>query len=124
MWRVWRVLCTRDIVVSRRRVSFLPSSQLFNTRSTQLILKAGALKTAGLKMISSKHLALCSQCLAVVRAAISCIRAAVVSHLHPQHHGPVLGELDKVAKVRAHCIASRPVAVACVFVGGADSAVC
>jgi hypothetical protein len=37
-----------------------------------------------------------------------------VSHLHPQHHGPVLGELDKVAKVRAHCIASRRIVSPCI----------
>ncbi len=47
------------------------------------------------------HTALCSQSLAVIRAAIPCIRAVVVAHLHPQHHGPVLGELDKVGKVCA-----------------------
>ena len=56
--------------------------------------------TVSIVPVSACAAALCSQSLAVIRAAIPCIRAAVVSNLHPQHHGPVLGELDKVARVR------------------------
>ena len=56
--------------------------------------------TVSIVPVSACAAALCSQSLAVIRAAIPCIRTAVVSNLHPQHHGPVLGELDKVARVR------------------------
>ncbi|GMH40324.1 hypothetical protein BSKO_08228 [Bryopsis sp. KO-2023] len=40
-------------------------STLFNARSCQLVLGAQAMRQSGLKSITAKHLALCSQCLAL-----------------------------------------------------------
>ncbi|KAI9149299.1 Vacuolar protein sorting-associated protein [Paramyrothecium foliicola] len=74
--------------------------QLFNSRCTQLILGAGATKSAGLKNITTKHLALASRALAFIITLIPHIRefirrhggsAAGVSNL--------MGEFDKVRRL-------------------------
>ncbi|OAA66807.1 vacuolar sorting protein [Niveomyces insectorum RCEF 264] len=55
-------------------VSYL---QLFDARCTQLILDAGARRSAGLKNITSKHLVLASQALAFIATLISHVREFV-----------------------------------------------
>ncbi|KAI4122831.1 MAG: hypothetical protein LQ347_006371, partial [Umbilicaria vellea] len=54
--------------------SLLDHLKLFNSRSSQLILGAGATRSAGLKNITTKHLALASQALSFVIALIPYIR--------------------------------------------------
>lgn len=51
--------------------------KLFNSRSSQLILGAGATRSAGLKNITTKHLALASQALSFVTALIPYLREFV-----------------------------------------------
>lgn len=48
--------------------------KLFNSRSSQLILGAGATRSAGLKNITTKHLALASQALSFIVALIPYVR--------------------------------------------------
>ncbi|KAF3920123.1 hypothetical protein AA313_de0202417 [Arthrobotrys entomopaga] len=57
--------------------------KLFNSRVCQVILGAGATKSAGLKHITTKHLALASQALSIVVAVTPYIREAVRRHLGP-----------------------------------------
>lgn len=52
----------------------------FNSRSCQLILGAGATRSAGLKNITTKHLALAFQSLAFVLALLPAIRGCVNRH--------------------------------------------
>lgn len=74
----------------------------FNTRSTQLVLGAGALDTAHLKRITAKHLALASQTLAAVLALLPALRAVLLMRLPPHQH-VLLTELANVtADILAH----------------------
>ena len=70
--------------------------RLFNSRTTQLVLGAGAIHSAAkLKSINAKHLALVSQCLGLVSGLLPHIRAALMAQLPRKQHG-LLGDLDKI----------------------------
>lgn len=71
--------------------------KLFNSRSSQLILGAGATKSAGLKNITSKHLALSSQALSFITALIPYIREFVRRHTPPST--PLMAEFDKAKRL-------------------------
>lgn len=83
--------------VSASLISYL---QLFNSRCTQLILGAGATKSAGLKNITTRHLALASQALGFIAALVPYVREFVRRHCGS---GPavssVMGEFDKVRRL-------------------------
>ena len=85
---------TSDIAASL--VSYL---QLFNSRCTQLILGAGATRSAGLKNITTKHLALASQALAFIAAIIPHVREFVRRQCSPSTAAPVMSEFDKVRRL-------------------------
>ncbi|KAI0851578.1 Vps54-domain-containing protein [Daldinia vernicosa] len=79
--------------------------QLFNSRCTQLILGAGATRSAGLKNITTRHLALASQALAFISTLIPHVREFVRRHAG---YGPnvnnanvanLMGEFDKVKRL-------------------------
>ena len=72
--------------------------RLFNSRSSQLILGAGATRSgAGLKNITTKHLALSSQSLSFVIALIPHIREFV--RRHSSSSGNLMTEFDKVKRL-------------------------
>ena len=72
--------------------------KLFNSRSNQLILGAGATRSgAGLKNITTKHLALSSQSLSFVIALIPHIREFV--RRHSSSPGNLMTEFDKVKRL-------------------------
>jgi vacuolar protein sorting-associated protein 54 len=70
----------------------------FNSRSSQLILGAGATRIAGLKNITTKHLALSSQALSFVIALIPYLRECVRRHL-PANQTSVLADFDKTKRL-------------------------
>ena len=70
----------------------------FNSRSCQLILGAGATRSAGLKNITTKHLALASQALSFVVALVPYIRECARRHL-PAGNTAVLAEFDKTKRL-------------------------
>lgn len=70
----------------------------FNSRSSQLILGAGATRIAGLKNITTKHLALSSQALSFVIALTPYIRECIRRHL-PQNQMNVLADFDKTKRL-------------------------
>lgn len=78
--------------------SLLEVLRTFNSRSSQLILGAGATRIAGLKNITTKHLALSSQALSFVIALIPYIRECVRRHL-PQNQTQVLADFDKTKRL-------------------------
>lgn len=78
--------------------SLLEVLRAFNSRSSQLILGAGATRIAGLKNITTKHLALSSQALSFVIALTPYIRECVRRHL-PQNQTSVLAEFDKTKRL-------------------------
>lgn len=71
----------------------------FNSRTSQLILGAGATRIAGLKNITTKHLALASQALSFVIAMSPYLREAVRRHAGPANKAEVLGEFDKLKRL-------------------------
>ncbi|KAI9707805.1 MAG: hypothetical protein M1836_000767 [Candelina mexicana] len=71
--------------------------KLFNSRSCQLILGAGATRSAGLKNITTKHLAIASQALSFIIALIPYIREFVRRH-SPSSSG-LMTEFDKVKRL-------------------------
>lgn len=77
--------------------SILEYLKLFNSRSAQLILGAGATRSAGLKNITTKHLALASQALSFVIALIPYIRESV--RRHSSTSGALMSEFDKVKRL-------------------------
>ncbi|KAG6013176.1 hypothetical protein E4U43_007452 [Claviceps pusilla] len=74
--------------------------QLFNSRCTQLILGAGATRSAGLKNITTKHLALASQALSFMATLVPHIREFVRSQAGSSAGvSSVMGEFDKVRRL-------------------------
>lgn len=71
--------------------------RLFNSRCQQLVLGAGATKIAGLKNITTKHLALSSQALSFITALIPHIREFV--RRHSPNPGQLMTEFDKVRRL-------------------------
>ena len=76
--------------------SLLESLRLFNSRSSQLILGAGATRSAGLKNITTKHLALSSQALSFMIALFPYIREFVRRH---SPSIPLMAEFDKTKRL-------------------------
>jgi len=78
--------------------SILSYLTLFNSRCTQLILGAGATRSAGLKNITTKHLALAAQALSFISTLIPHTR------VRPTHLGSgssvstLMGEFDKARR--------------------------
>ena len=77
--------------------SLLEYLKVFNSRCQQLILGAGATKTAGLKNITTKHLALASQALSFVTALTPYVREFV--RRHALGAGGLMVEFDKVKRL-------------------------
>ncbi|KAL8677007.1 MAG: hypothetical protein Q9186_006518 [Xanthomendoza sp. 1 TL-2023] len=71
--------------------------RLFNSRCQQLVLGAGATKIAGLKNITTKHLALSSQALSFITALTPHIREFV--RRHTPGSGQLMIEFDKVRRL-------------------------
>ncbi|KAI9320624.1 Vps54-like protein-domain-containing protein [Dichotomocladium elegans] len=71
--------------------------KMFNSRVCQVILGAGAMKSAGLKNISAKHLALASQSIGIMIALIPSLKEWVGRHM-PAKQSILLGEFDRILK--------------------------
>ena len=78
-------------------ISLLDYLKLFNSRSSQLILGAGATRSAGLKNITTKHLALSSQALSFVTSLIPYIREFV--RRHQVNAQGLMIEFDKIKRL-------------------------
>ncbi|KAG8884657.1 hypothetical protein FRB97_003713 [Tulasnella sp. 331] len=77
-----------------RVIEFLKA---FNSRTCQVVLGAGAMRSAGLKNITAKHLALASQSLSVMIALIPYVREMFRRHLNPKQ-AVILVEFDKLKR--------------------------
>lgn len=77
----------------------LESLKLFNSRSSQLILGAGATRSAGLKNITTKHLALSSQGLSFIVALIPYVREFFRRHLPSSNASQIMTEFDRVKRL-------------------------
>ncbi|EKM82490.1 hypothetical protein AGABI1DRAFT_117956 [Agaricus bisporus var. burnettii JB137-S8] len=83
---------TKDTI--NKVVEFLMT---FNSRTCQLVLGAGAMRSAGLKHITAKHLALASQSLSVVSELIPYVRETFRRHLN-QAEAVLLVDFDKLKR--------------------------
>ncbi|KAG1754389.1 Vps54-like protein-domain-containing protein [Suillus lakei] len=77
-----------------RVIEFLKA---FNSRTCQVVLGAGAMRSAGLKNITAKHLALASQSLSIMVALIPYVRETFRRHLSPTQ-AVMLIEFDKLKR--------------------------
>ena len=66
----------------------------YNTTACQLVLGAGAMRTAGLKSISAKHLAVCSQAILMLSSALPFLRVGLTSPLPAQRQLLLTPEFD------------------------------
>ncbi|GHJ85637.1 hypothetical protein NliqN6_2039 [Naganishia liquefaciens] len=92
-----KVVVSLDVIVSdtmNRIVEYLKS---FNSRTCQVVLGAGAMRSAGLKNITAKHLALASQSLSIIISLTPYLREFVRRHLNPKQ-AVVLIEFDKLKR--------------------------
>lgn len=78
--------------------SLLDVLRTFNSRSCQLILGAGATRSAGLKNITTKHLALASQALSFIIALVPYMRECIRRHV-PSGQAGILAEFDKTKRL-------------------------
>jgi len=69
----------------------------FNSRTCQVVLGAGAMRSAGLKNITAKHLALASQSLSIMIALIPYVRESFRRHLS-EKQAVMLIEFDKLKR--------------------------
>lgn len=67
----------------------------FNSRTSQLVLGAGATRTAGLKNITTKHLALSSQGLSFIIALMPYVREFFRRYLAPNSAGQIMSDFDR-----------------------------
>ena len=70
---------------------------MFNSRTCQLILGAGALQLVGLKTITTKNLALASRCLQVVVHYLPRVRCHFAEHLQAKN-STMVKHFDSVQK--------------------------
>jgi vacuolar protein sorting-associated protein 54 len=73
--------------------------KLFNSRLCQLILGAGAMHSAGLKNINTKHLAIASQTLSFVIAILPYIRECARRRIANATNKSAIGEFDNVKRL-------------------------
>ncbi|KAF2844726.1 Vps54-domain-containing protein [Plenodomus tracheiphilus IPT5] len=73
--------------------------KLFNSRLCQLILGAGAMHSAGLKNINTKHLAIASQTLSFIIALLPYIRECARRRATSASSKTALGEFDNVKRL-------------------------
>lgn len=83
-----------NIDTMSRVIEFLKA---FNSRTCQVVLGAGAMRSAGLKNITAKHLALASQSLSIMIALIPYVRETFRRHLSPTQ-AVMLIEFDKLKR--------------------------
>ncbi|KAK3242414.1 hypothetical protein CYMTET_47899, partial [Cymbomonas tetramitiformis] len=72
--------------------------KLFNSRTCQLVLGAGAMQVAGLKSITAKHLALANQSLTLILGLLPHIRRALKALLPEARHHLMGNVLDRLSQ--------------------------
>ncbi|CAD6264201.1 unnamed protein product [Miscanthus lutarioriparius] len=90
-----KCLPSLSLEVVQRVVELL---KLFNTRTCQLVLGAGAMQVSGLKSITSKHLALASQIISFIHSLIPDIRRVLFLKIPEARKQLLMSELDRVAQ--------------------------
>ncbi|BGP29936.1 hypothetical protein JCM10296v2_001688 [Rhodotorula toruloides] len=92
-----KVLLNCPMLTTDAMSKIIEFMKVFNSRTCQVVLGAGAMRSAGLKNITAKHLALASQALSIMIALIPYIRECVRRHLNPKQ-AVMLTEFDKLKR--------------------------
>lgn len=72
--------------------------RLFNSRTTNLVLGAGAMNSnAKLKSINARHLSLVTHCVGFIISLLPHVRAALMAHMPKKQH-TLLNDLDQIKK--------------------------
>ncbi|KAF1848002.1 Vps54-domain-containing protein [Cucurbitaria berberidis CBS 394.84] len=93
------LLSTIPSMTSEVSSSLCEYIKLFNSRLCQLILGAGAMQTAGLKNINTKHLAIASQALSFIIAILPYIRECARRRIATATNKSAIGEFDNVKRL-------------------------
>ena len=80
------------------------NEQVFNSRTCQLVLGAGAMQTTGLKSISAKHLALTCQCLAALIALHPALVHVFTSGVARGRRALLTPEFERALQVRGSTV--------------------
>jgi vacuolar protein sorting-associated protein 54 len=86
-------------ITSEVSTSLCDYIKLFNSRLCQLILGAGAMHSAGLKNINTKHLAIASQTLSFTIAILPYIRECARRRIGNATNKSAIGEFDNVKRL-------------------------
>ncbi|KAH9848897.1 Vps54-like protein-domain-containing protein [Lenzites betulinus] len=92
-----KVIVNLPLLVTDTMSRVIELLKSFNSRTCQVVLGAGAMRSAGLKNITAKHLALASQSLAIMISLAPYIREAFRRHLS-QKQAVMLIEFDKLKR--------------------------
>ncbi|GAA5978254.1 hypothetical protein JCM10908_004288 [Rhodotorula pacifica] len=92
-----KVLVNAPMLTTDVMSKIIEFMKVFNSRTCQVVLGAGAMRSAGLKNITAKHLALASQALSIMVSLIPYIREGVRRHLNPKQ-AVMLTEFDKLKR--------------------------
>ncbi|KAJ1567300.1 hypothetical protein HK405_006444 [Cladochytrium tenue] len=71
--------------------------KIFNSKTCQVILGAGATKSAGLKNINAGHIALAAQSIGAILRLIPLVKAAIANQLPPKQH-VLLADFDRLER--------------------------
>ena len=83
----------------------LPIAELLQAANAQCqrqVLGAGAMASAGLRSITARHMALCSQCLLLLEVLLPRLRHRALLGVPPAGVAPLASVLDAVSEVRSH----------------------
>ncbi|KAI0341623.1 Vps54-domain-containing protein [Trametopsis cervina] len=92
-----RVIVNMPTLITETMSRVIELLKAFNSRTCQVVLGAGAMRSAGLKNITAKHLALASQSLSIMISLIPYVREAFRRHLN-QKQAVMLIEFDKLKR--------------------------
>ncbi|THG97756.1 hypothetical protein EW026_g4306 [Hermanssonia centrifuga] len=92
-----RVIVNLPSLVTDTMSRIIELLKAFNSRTCQVVLGAGAMRSAGLKNITAKHLALASQSLSIMISLVPYVRETFRRHLS-QKQAVMLVEFDKLKR--------------------------
>ncbi|KAJ7582985.1 vacuolar protein sorting-associated protein 54 [Mycena floridula] len=92
-----KVIVNLDMLTTDTMSRVIEFLKAFNSRTCQVVLGAGAMRSAGLKNITAKHLALASQSLSIMIALIPYVRETFRRHLSLKQ-AVILVEFDKLKR--------------------------
>jgi protein-S-isoprenylcysteine O-methyltransferase Ste14 len=93
---LFQVTCTTSSAQAVRKALV---GQVFNSRTCQLVLGAGALAAAGLRSITAKHLALAAQCVGAIMALHPSLTTVFTAALPQTRRAVLLPDFERVLQV-------------------------